>query len=196
MKHSKSLLSEAFSITELVVVVAIIAITSSVVISVGVGELRREKVNSVAIGLSGWLEEVRRSALRGNPCNVKITTNTAGASQGAELASALPANPAVGVAVPAKACQSGNPFKIANELGSDKLKVTSTLTPAAASINFTFGALGTVSPQTPAKKEILLTLVLPNGKSDRSRCIRIIGMMGFIDIGNFTNNVCVYPSRF
>jgi prepilin-type N-terminal cleavage/methylation domain-containing protein len=62
----------AFSLTELMVTVAIIGILSSIVIQITGNEWRRERVQAVQVDLVGWLESVRRAALRGASCQVQI----------------------------------------------------------------------------------------------------------------------------
>jgi prepilin-type N-terminal cleavage/methylation domain-containing protein len=64
----------AFSLTELMVTVAVIGILSSIVILITGNEWRRERVQAVQVDLVGWLEAVRRAALRGNSCTVTIDT--------------------------------------------------------------------------------------------------------------------------
>lgn len=71
MKHLFSR-QKAFSLTELMVTVAIIGILSSIVIQITGNEWRRERVQAVQVDLVGWLEAVRRAALRGQSCTATI----------------------------------------------------------------------------------------------------------------------------
>lgn len=65
---------QAFSLTELMVTVAIVGILSSIVIQITGNEWRRERVQAVQVDLVGWLEAVRRAALRGESCTATIST--------------------------------------------------------------------------------------------------------------------------
>lgn len=183
--------ADGFTITEMVAVVVIIAVGSALTLAISGRELRRERINSAAVGLSGWIEEVRRAALKGNPCTVTIGAN-AGAARGTVIASAAPvASGIAGATTPTATCQATNPYQVATDLGSTKVAVQ----PLNGS-NFNFGVLGTVSPTTPTNKEWVLTLIKPNGQSDLSRCLRIRGLMGFVEVGNRSGSTCTYPSRY
>ncbi|MFY8149488.1 MAG: pilus assembly FimT family protein [Prochlorococcaceae cyanobacterium] len=62
----------AFSLTELMVTVAVLGILSSIVIQVTGQEWRRERVLAVQVDLVGWLEAMRRAALRNGACDVQF----------------------------------------------------------------------------------------------------------------------------
>ncbi|MEB3275884.1 MAG: prepilin-type N-terminal cleavage/methylation domain-containing protein [Cyanobacteriota bacterium] len=174
-----------YTIVEMVVVVAIIAVGASIAIGVSGREIRRERINSAAVGLSGWLEEVRRAALKGNPCFITISASS-GIARGGILASASEV-PMAGATARPDRCQATQPFRVADEVGSDRVALSPSLT-------FSFGTLGTVTPTTD--KEVVLTLIRPGGQSDLARCLRIRGMMGFTELGNRSGSSCVYPSRY
>jgi prepilin-type N-terminal cleavage/methylation domain-containing protein len=61
-----------FSLTEVLVVVAILDVLSGLVIDAGIRDWRREQVNAVVVELAGWLESVRRAALKGSSCQVTL----------------------------------------------------------------------------------------------------------------------------
>jgi len=69
---TRSFCQRAFSLTELMVTVAVIGILSSIVIQITGNEWRRERVQAVQVDLVGWLEAVRRAALRGASCEIQI----------------------------------------------------------------------------------------------------------------------------
>ena len=77
------------SLTEVLVVVAILGVLSGLVIDAGIRDWRREQVNAVVVELAGWLESVRRAALKGSSCQVTLFDGTlaAGAvlAQGADV---------------------------------------------------------------------------------------------------------------
>ncbi len=174
-----------YSITELVVAVMIITVGAAMAIAASGREIRRERINSAAVGLSGWLEEVRRAALKGNPCTVTITASS-GTARGGILASASEV-PITGDTSRTDRCQADKPYRVANELGNASVAIS-------PSLQFSFSTLGTVNPTTD--KELVLTLIQPGGQSDLSRCVRIRGMMGFTDVGNRSGGSCTYPSRY
>lgn len=62
----------AFSLTELMVTVAVLGILGSIVIQVSGQEWRRERILAVQVDLVGWLEAVRRAALRNGACQVRF----------------------------------------------------------------------------------------------------------------------------
>ncbi|MBD2422764.1 prepilin-type N-terminal cleavage/methylation domain-containing protein [Cyanobium sp. FACHB-13342] len=73
MKHSKRvglpvrLIASnirAFSLAELLVVVAIIGVLSSIILGISFSILRRERANSAAIEITGWLENLRNIAMK------------------------------------------------------------------------------------------------------------------------------------
>lgn len=177
-----------FTLVELLVAVVIIGIGSSIAIAVNGRELRRERINSAAVGLAGWLEESRRSALRGIPCTVTIPANS-GASRGQQIASSQPdlsrSSSALTRPCPAE-------YRVADQVGAFRIRVE----PLNGN-SVTFGMLGTIDPPQPENKVWQLTLLQPNGTAfPLSRCIRIRGMMGFVEIGNGNSGSCIYPSRF
>lgn len=62
----------AFSLTELMVTVVVLGIVSGIVIQVSGQEWRRERVLAVQMDLVGWLEAMRRAALRDGACTVQF----------------------------------------------------------------------------------------------------------------------------
>lgn len=177
--------SAGFSLVEMVAAMAIIGIAVSMTLAMNTRSLRREQLNAAAIGLAGWLEEVRRSALKGNPCEVSIPASN-GAAVGATLASAEEklmdgASPVVG------SCRANAPYTVPNELNALRIAVS----PAQ---QFIFGSLGTVAPSSD--KELVLSLLNPAGQVELRRCIRMRGMLGFIEVGNHSGSACTYLSRY
>lgn len=74
-----------FSLTEVMVVVAILSVLSGLVIDAGIRDSRREQVNAVVVELAGWLESVRRAALKGSSCQVTLTTTNGTLGAGAVI---------------------------------------------------------------------------------------------------------------
>jgi prepilin-type N-terminal cleavage/methylation domain-containing protein len=177
--------SAGFSLVEMVVAVTIISIAVSMTLAIHARLMRREELNATAVGLAGWLEEVRRAALKGNPCSVTIPA-TSGAGIGTNLATAVEV-PLSGAAARPERCQANSPFTVPSALNAFRVAVS----PAQS---FTFGALGTVNPSTD--KEMVLSLLNPAGQVELRRCVRLRGMLGFLEVGNHTGSSCSYPSRY
>lgn len=173
-----------FSLQELMVAMLIIGIATSMTLAMNMRSLRREQLNAATIGLAGWLEEVRRAALKGNPCTVSIPA-TSNAAVGATLASAaevpLSGTPRL------EQCQANAPYTVPSELNTFRLAVS----PAQS---FTYGTLGTVHPNSD--KQLVLSLLNPAGQVELRRCIRMRGMLGFIEVGNHDGSACTYQSRY
>lgn len=178
--------NRGFTIIELMVAMVIIAIASSIALTVSGRELRRERINSATVGLAGWIEEVRRSALKGNPCTITIAANP-GAASGTILATAAEV-PRDGETARADRCQSNTPFRVPNELSGSRVAISPATT-------FTFSTLGTLDP--PTNERVLeLNLIQPGGQVDLSRCIRLAGILGFLEVGNRNGGTCSYTTRF
>ena len=97
-----------YTITELLVIVAVLGIIGSVVLNgIGSREWQRRRVNAVAVELNGWMEAVRRAALKGTGCEITLIINTPIRS-GGEIARASPVSTAAD-AVP-NTCLSQQPL--------------------------------------------------------------------------------------
>lgn len=188
--------NSGFTITELMVIIVIIGTIGSIGLTITTRELQRERINAVTVGLAGWIEEVRRSALRGYPCRITISGNAAGFPRGQILASAVELDSVGTPIVSSKRCPatttSGNAavndYAVPSSVAGNRVEVAQTRT-------LTFSPLGTANPVSD--QEIVLTLLQPSGqRTTASRCIRIRGMMGFLDIGNRNSGTCSYASRY
>lgn len=177
--------SAGFSLLEIVATVTIISIAVSMTLAMNTRSLRREQLNAAAIGLAGWLEEVRRAALKGNPCQVTIAASS-GAVVGTTLASAVEI-PLSGATARPDRCRANAPYTVPSEVNTFRVAVS----PAQ---QFTFGSLGTVDPSSD--KELVLSLLNPADQVELRRCIRMRGMLGFIEVGNHSGSACTYLSRY
>lgn len=168
-RHKLPIQSTGFSLPELLIVIAIAGLFSSLAITAGIAQWQREQINKVAVELTGWLETARRAALRGEACTVTITTGTL--SGGSTLATAT--------------CLEDQPLLV-NNLGS-----RINLTVANDSEDpITFSPRGTRSGD-----DVTITLTLnPAGKR---RCVSISGLLAMINPGQLTaTGTCQANQRF
>ena len=176
-------LNHGLTITELLVVVAILGVVAGVSINSGLQEWRREQVNAVAIELAGWLEQVRRSALRGRGCFVTVNGPSAMALLGAGntvASSNIIAGSPSSITDP-NACLVNSPLRIPENVSGAQFSVSSK--------SITFTPRGSVIlSETPT--DIAITL---SGTS-MARCVRINGLLGLIEISKSPN--CGNQERF
>lgn len=161
-----------FTLVEVLVVVVIMAVLSAVAVDTGLREWRREQVNALTLQLAGWLETVRRAALRGSSCTA--TVNTGILSSGDQVATAN-----------ASGCLSNAPLVVDPSHDSMTFALSST----ASTVTFT--PRGTLSSEVDP---IIISVSLqPYGPS---RCINISGLLGLIRIGNSASGSCSPDQRF
>lgn len=180
----------AYTITELMVVVAVLGIIGAVVLNgIGAREWQRRRVNAVAVELNGWMEAVRRAALKGTGCEITLITNTPIRS-GGEIARARPVSTAAD-AVP-NTCLSAQPLRI---LGSNS---NDTYTLQADPNTFTFTPRGTARGLGNANQNDLEITITLNG-TPPIRCVRLTSPLGVAQVGyndSGTSGNCLYPGFF
>lgn len=170
--------SSGFSLPELLIVIVIAGLFSSLAISAGTAQWQREQINKVALELSGWLETVRRAALRGEACSVTIITGTL--SGGSTLATATCRNPLV---EESDAPPDPPPLLVEN-LGS-RINLT---VASSSEAQITFSPRGTRSGE-----DVTVTLTLnPSGKQ---RCVTISGLLAMINPGQVTETGTCQPNE-
>lgn len=172
-----------FTVTELLVTVVILGVLAGLSIDAGLREWRREQVNAVAIELSGWLEQVRRSALRGQSCTVSVNSPTALTElrPSDQLASSTPlANTTTALTDPNR-CLSNAPLNVPGNTTNSRFTVSSR--------SFTFTPRGSVV-MSNNPTNIIIGLV----GTDATRCVRISDILGVIDISKTAN--CADQERF
>jgi len=162
--------SKGFSLAELMVVITILGVLSALAIDSGIKEWRREKVNKVAIELSGWLENARRAALKGQSCTVSINTGTL--AENGTLATAT--------------CMTRWPLQIALQDANSSFSIT------ASSTSLTFTPRGTVHP---GNSDLNIRIAL-NPDQNISRCVAVQGLLGEIAIGKGSASSCVTQQKF
>ena len=167
LRHPQRILFvSGFSMPELMIVVAIIGILSGVTISLSGTEWRRERVNSQALQLAGWLDSVRQLAQRqqGSGCTVTLSSGPiAGGGVLAQINS---------TASPLCASRSPEPQLLAASIEAGS---TFTVTPTATTLVFT--PRGTTTNAANVDIGIVLTGQTPQ------RCVRVTPIIGMIRIG-------------
>lgn len=158
-----------FTLMELLVVVAIIGLLNGITAAFTGNEWQRERVNAVAIGLAGWLEEVRSNALRqtsdsstAGGCVVTVTSLSR-ATAGTTLASVSPGS-----------CAASPAFVITGAISNADRYDTSTTN--AGTITFT--PRGSVTSSSDG----LITIFLAGSK--QLRCVRVSAILGLVRIGS------------
>ena len=164
--------SRAFTLAELLVAVSLIGLLAALSMDIGSKEIQRTRVNALSIELAGWLENVRRAALRGTSCTATI--NTGNINAGGTIATASASN-----------CLPASPLKINGDDSRMKFTVTST----ASSVTYT-----PRGSRYPTGTDITITLTLqPDGPS---RCVIIRGLLGVIGLGKSSGGTCTPDQRF
>lgn len=157
-----------FTLAELLITVAVLGVLTGLLIQASARDWRRERVNGVVVELAGWLETVRRSALRGHSCSVTL--------------------PAGGAPLLASASNCGNvpPLRLPGLTDRPPVVVTS----SAAGNSFSFTPAGTLHPAPDEGSPIVITVRLADDP-DPSRCLQLDGLLGVIDVGHANAGACV-----
>lgn len=188
--HGRRLDAVGFTLSELLITVAVLGILSAVVMNgFGMNEWRRSRVNAVALELNGWLEAVRRSALKGTGCRVTIQTATQAAA-GSVIASAAPVTTAA-VTVP-NTCMSQQPLRILSNAGNDVYAIS------ADPATFTFTPRGTTRGLANDNQNDLEITIALNGEPPM-RCVQLSSPLGVVRIGTNDTSAsgnCTYPGAF
>lgn len=158
-----------FSLVELMVVIAVIGLINGLAIALTGSEWQRDRVNGVALGLAGWLEEVRGNALRqtsddpaAGGCVVSVSS-LSNAAAGTSVASVTPTN-----------CASSASFEIPGVVsGADRYDIAT-----SNSSTITFTPRGSVTGTSDAVVKIFLRGSL------QLRCVRVSAILGLVRVGS------------
>jgi prepilin-type N-terminal cleavage/methylation domain-containing protein len=179
-----------FTLAELLVTLAVIGILSAVVLNgIGMREWQRRRVNAVAMELTGWMEAVRRSALKGTGCRVTLHTSTS-STGGSVIASAEPVTSASS-AVP-NTCMNEQPLRLLTNTSGDVYSIQ------ASPSTFTFTPRGTARGLANGNQNDLEITIALNG-TPPVRCVQLTSPLGVIRTGfNETSLTegCSYPGYF
>jgi prepilin-type N-terminal cleavage/methylation domain-containing protein len=166
-----------FTLIEVLVTVAVMGILGSIVISFTGNEWRRERINTVAVELAGWLEEIRSNAFR----ETNSTTSLGGCEVTFTAISASNASTQLASVSPTR-CAANPIFRVTGLTGNH--------TYSSASSNGTqiiFTPRGTTMNAQP------IELRLKIDSNTYLRCFRVSENLGLIRIGR-NDNVTGAPS--
>lgn len=158
--------SHAYSHVELLIIVAVIGIVSSLALNLSSSELQRARINSVQLQLSGWLQVVQRAALEErNPNGCTLTLNAFSNQNSAIIASVTPAS-----------CQPSTPILTLD--GTNLGNVTVSTSTSAATLTFT--PRGTTLYSSGTQLDYRITI----SGSSQLRCVRVSDLAGVIQLGS------------
>jgi len=189
LRHpSHATASKGFSLSELLIVTAIVGIFAGLAINIGIRQWQRERVNGMAVQLAGWIETVRRASLRGTSC----ATSLRGTSCAITVTSGnVSANDIVAQTSDDDAVAGDN-----NCLDSDPLRVNANSNMAFSLSSSPEGTFGYTPRGTfwSASSPVVITLTLSSGGP--SRCVQISGLLGVVEVGKSSSGSCSTGSRF
>lgn len=162
-----------FTLVELMVVIAIMGILLAIGVDTATRERQREQVNALTVSLAGWLEQVRRSSLRGAGCTATISASATPGSTIATAAITPGTTTAIDTSAGSSACLQNQPLTMAD---IDTIARNSSYTLTASTIAFT--PRGTVSGNAGGTINVVVSL----NPSGPSRCISIKGLLGILTI--------------
>lgn len=179
-----------FTLAELMVTVAIIGILSSIALVFTGNEWRRERINTVAIELAGWLEEVRAASLR--------ETNAVQSNGGCVVRLGSPGSPGTALnhvpagtvlaSVDPTLCRAPNPSFTISGFASTPDRYSATFSSPTA----------TFTPRGSTTSTSDITIHLSLDGSVPLRCVQISSIVGMIRIGGDNaatgvDGTCTYP---
>lgn len=180
LRHSShATASKGFSLSELLIVTAIVGIFAGLAIPIGIRQWQRERVNGMAVQLAGWIETVRRASLRGTSCAITVTSGN------------VSANDIVAQTSDDDAVAGDN-----NCLDSNPLRVNANSNMAFSLSSSPEGTFGYTPRGTfwSVSSPVVITLTLSSGGP--SRCVQISGLLGVVEVGKSNSGSCSTGRRF
>jgi Tfp pilus assembly protein PilE len=151
-----------FTLTELMLIVVLIAILSGISIAIVPSSWRRERLNAAVTEFAGWLEEISRNTERnGTSCVVTLTTP-------------LPLTLAPGgvmATVSPSSCSSNPSFRVPSTFGATSFSVN------ASNTTWTYTPRGAIT----SSADIQVRLAFSG--SNPVRCVNVSGTLGLIRLG-------------
>lgn len=155
-----------YSLSEMMMTIAVILLTAGVSIPTFASYLERERTNAIANVLAGWLDAVSlRPEQIGTTCEVTVNSGTL--APGAVLATVTPAT-----------CSAEPMLRLPTMHQVDSVRVAATAT------RFFFtprGSITTSSTASNANTSITIRMSLTDG--DIMRCVRLTGALAYLTLG-------------
>ena len=171
--HQAKPTRSGFTIMELMIVLVIVAILSSVAIPNLRSAMRREQLTVTSLGIVNWLERVRNGAVKGmEPCELSITTDDA-------------SDASLAITSDSPGCSDLTKFNIA-EQDNTPSNISLALSESSDS-EFSFSPRGSVNRD----QEMELTME----GSPITRCIKVVAPVGLIRTGIKRDDVCSYDKE-
>ena len=169
MTSAQEIKTTGFALTELLVAIVILGILAIISLDSGLKMRRRDQINSLAVTLSGWIEEVRRSSQRGVGCTLTIggTNLTAGST----FASSSPSTTSTTV-TDLNACMKLDPLVIPGSFARNSGLFS------IDTASFTFTPRGTVTYTSGSS----VSIVISQQNNPDKRCLRLNGLLGLLEI--------------
>ena len=159
-----------FTLLELMIVLAIVAILSAVAIPNLRSAMRREKLTATSLGIVNWLERVRNEAVKDmEPCELSITTDDA-------------SDASFAITSESPGCSELTTFNI-TEQDNTPSDITLLLSESSDS-EFSFSPRGSVNRD----QEMELTME----GSSTTRCIKVVAPVGLVRSGIKRDGACSY----
>lgn len=159
-----------FTVLELLIAVAIFGVVSSVAVSAGLVEWRRDQANAAAMEFTAWLEPISRMPERnGTACTVTVTTGGS-LAPGSVFATVLPA-----------ACSTEPSLRL------PAINQRSNYAVGATTTSWTFtprGAITTGTGTTASSTNTDISIRFAVGGLLPVRCVRLSGTLGLIRYGS------------
>jgi len=193
---------KGFTIFELLIVVALVGILSTIAIASHSQRWAQERLLAAVRETQTWLENQRLLAItEGQGCDISIDTDTATLDPSAETISIKEADPngiIITLGVLNNSCSNQTPLVITDSVPNGDEISLSTSDPNATGIRFSFRGLSEIitTNGTTANENLVLKFIHP--KSNKQRCIKVMSPLGFIRTGWSESNAdsCQYSNTF
>lgn len=173
LKPPRPLAASGFTLTELIVTIAVIGLVFGISTTTIGSEWTRGRVNLVAMDLASWLEGVRSASTRqsgSTPC--VVTFNTGSLAPGAEMARVTPAGCAPTSPVSATV-NTARAIVVPSIIGNNTFAIA--LNPSSPT-TVTFTPRGSVSATADTDYRINF--------NNQQRCVQLTATLGLLRIGS------------